>query len=242
MSEGFVDYVRTRTSFQQHGDWDQSNWIALYKEDGWTTNDADLAGYKLKDVTGTYSGGSNPTLTITAAPQKFAQEKNKYTPNEYIICNFGGMEQTNVKDIKYFFVQPKPLEYASVNWAWWDGEKFIVYPENGENLDGSFYINDSYYEGGTMPSLEKDRMYNFTAIIKRETASASTLKATGSQQMVVYPISGLSTPLPTSITAPVENLPVETGRYNLAGQAVGNDARGIIIIKMSDGSVKKIMK
>ena len=150
------------------------------------------------------------------------------------------------------------MELALVMWAMWDGEKFVVPTSEGQSnqadLGGGFYVNMSEYESeGSAPTLVENHVYNFLGLIKREQPStngngAPRKAGAVSGSYMVYPISGIEDVgnIDGGIITNVNDIKaangvVEVGRYNVAGQRVSKDTRGIVLIKMSDGSVRKVV-
>ena len=260
ISDGQIDYVTSTAGLMDH-EWDQSNWIVLTRENDaqWTSEQAGLMGKLLKNVSGKFSSKANPVLVIASnnMPQAQSNERVLYlnNPNAFVVPNFAGESQTGKDGNEYFFVTPKPLELAQIYWAMWDGEKFVVPTSVGQSnqaeLQGAFYINMSEYEGSTV-ALEANHVYNFLGLVKKEASSSSRLNAPAragqvSTAYTVYPVSGIAdvAQIDGGIITQVNDIhvngAVEVGRYNVAGQRVGKDARGVVLIKMSDGSVRKVL-
>lgn len=133
--------------------YDQSNWIGLRIPDGVDLS-ASVIGCPLKGVVGKLVDAVNPELVLEQAPEANG-EKVDFTPNVYIAASFGGTQHSAVSGKDYFFVTPKPMEYANVEWAQWNGEKFItpVHDDNHQNwnqleLTGEFDFNGAYLESG----------------------------------------------------------------------------------------------
>lgn len=264
---GQIDYVMEKTDLMTREAWDQSNWVALTLDGSgeWTSNDlASYSNKKLTHVLGRLTDKANPNLLIstTSKPTAGTAVTAPYMsqPNNYVTCNFAETVQLGSDGNYYFFVAPKPMEVVQVNWAMWDGEnsRFVVVPSVGAsntfNLDGSFYINMSEYSG-TKPTLQHNAIYNFVALVKQENATASSLQsrrrdpAQAPTGYMVYPISGLETPVGAYDGNIVTGLAdvraiapaVEVARFNAAGQRVDADYRGIVIIRMSDGTARKVV-
>ena len=265
--DGQIDYVMQKTDLMLREAWDQSNWVALTLDGSgeWTSNDlASYSNKKLTHVLGRLTDKANPNLLIstTSKPTAGTAVTAPYMsqPNNYVTCNFAETVQLGSDGNYYFFVAPKPMEVVQVNWAMWDGDasRFVVVPSVGAsntfNLDGSFYINMSEYSG-TKPTLQHNAIYNFVALVKQENATASSLQsrrrdpAQAPTGYMVFPISGLETPVGAYDGNIVTGLAdvramapaVEVARFNAAGQRVGTDYRGVVIIRMSDGTARKVV-
>ena len=177
-NEEYIDFMHTATltngiSSTIPTTYDQSNWIGLRLSDGATLSYL-LKTHQLKDVVGKLTNTVNPEFLLEQAP-KANGELEPYTRNVYIAASFSGSnnQESLVNHNVYYFVQPKPMEFANVEWAQWDGEKFIVPVANEANptwnqaqLTGVFEFNGSYLEQGGV-FLEAGHSYEMLpAIIK----------------------------------------------------------------------------
>ncbi len=157
-SEDCIDFMHTAKLTEGikstiPASYDQSNWIGLRIPDGVDLS-ASVIGCPLKGVVGKLVDAVNPELVLEQAPEANG-EKVDFTPNVYIAASFGGTQHSAVSGKDYFFVTPKPMEYANVEWAQWNGEKFItpVHDDNHQNwnqleLTGEFDFNGAYLESG----------------------------------------------------------------------------------------------
>jgi len=175
--EEYIDFMHTATltnGIQSTipADYDQSNWIGLRLSDDKELSYL-LKSYPLKGVVGKLTSTVNPEFILEQAPEADG-EALSFTPNVYIAASFNSVNHQSGKNGKeYFFVVPKPMEYANVEWAQWDGEKFIApvhdasHPEWNQNeLRGEFEFNGSYLEQGGV-FLEAGHSYEMLpAIIK----------------------------------------------------------------------------
>jgi len=152
--------------------YDQSNWIGLRLPDGATASPSMLSCH-LKGVVGRLTNTVNPEFRLAKMPEQNGEVN--YTPNVYIAASFNGTnpQTSSVTGKQYFFVQPKPMEIANVEWAQWNGEKFIAPVANKDNptwnqakLMGEFEFNGSFLEQGGV-FLETGHVYEMLpAIIK----------------------------------------------------------------------------
>jgi hypothetical protein len=145
----------------------------------------------------------------------------------------------------YFFVTPKPQEYAHITWAVYggDGKFYIAAPEGSINqaaLKGGFEADGSLIGGLT--SFESGETYEFDAIIQVNPSSKSPYTTGGySTNYTVYPTSA-----PTVITAVNEVNVTKTVAhikyYNLAGLASDQpfDGINIVVTTFSDGSKQAV--
>ena len=175
--EEYIDFMHTATLTNGiksaiPASYDQSNWIGLRLSDNKELSYL-LKSYPLKGVVGKLTSTVNPEFILEQAPEADG-EALSFTPNVYIAASFNSVNHQSGKNGKeYFFVLPKPMEYANVEWAQWDGEKFIApvhdasHPEWNQNeLRGEFEFNGSYLEQGGA-QLESGHSYEMLpAIIK----------------------------------------------------------------------------
>lgn len=259
-----IDYINEMTGLHS-GDWDQSNWVALTMagDAEWSTSISSLIGHTIKGVRGTLVDAVNPVLELAEAPTMAdGSTKQEYLSeaNTFITSNFAETIQTGNDGNTYFFITPKPMEITNVAWAMWDdaNKRFVVPTSVGSSnvyeLDGGFYINSSEY-AGTMPTLENGAVYNFLALVKQESVTASTIKAgprraeAGSSKYVVYPLEGMTSigKIDNGVVTAVNDVraakgAVEVGRYNVQGQRVDGNYRGVVIVVMSDGTAHKAVQ
>ena len=125
---------------------------------------ADRDNVTIKAGTVNVKGGNNEiTLTTMPIPGSTAT----YTPNTYITANFVSENWSNPD---FFFVKPKPMEYAIVKWAVWDADNnvFVIPAKQGGNniagLHGGFAINTSLEE--TNYTFVDGQLYTLEGIVK----------------------------------------------------------------------------
>ena len=157
--------------------YDQSNWIALRVPTGDNIS-ASVLGKHLTGVKGRLLSTVNPEFQLDVAPGSDDATAANVTPNTFVAASFQGSQDG------FFFVQPKPMEIAYVEWAQWNGTKFIA-PVHDENhpdwnqaeLTGEFELNGAYLEsqnenGGSldMSTLVSGHVYAMEpAVIKVKT-------------------------------------------------------------------------
>ena len=176
--EESIDYMHTATltsgiKSDIPTTYDQSNWIGLRLPEG-ATAVTSLRAKNLKGVVGKLANTTNPEFILEQMPEADG-DGAAFAPNVYIAASFNGSSHqvSPVNHKEYYFVQPKPMELANVEWAQWDGEKFIVPVANEANptwnqaqLTGEFEFNGSYLEQGGV-FLETGHSYEMLpAIIK----------------------------------------------------------------------------
>lgn len=227
-------------------EYDQSNWVALSFEAMETQPDLiqfdNLIGHVIKGGTikGTYTDDVNPTIAVTQLPTGGVAKA--YEPNVYIVPSF--CDEYTEEESQYFFVQPKPQEYCTVQWANYDATTNAFYvpaSENGNNgwdLSGGFEWQTSY-----LPSQDRtpvnQGMYTFPAIVKRKSTppaptprritTATPKVGSVSSRYEVYPLQIESSSIITGITT-VRSDAVDDGYYyTITGQRVTNPTPGFYI-------------
>ncbi len=172
-TEQYIDFMHTLDSGSGLTStvpvtYDQSNWIGLRLPGDAEFTDGSLRNKLLKGVVGRLVNTTNP---------EFVLDKNSLAVNEqgiaaptslnpFVAASFYGqnLQTSSVNSKEYFFVQPKPMEMANVEWAQWNGEKFVAPLKSSNNnwnpasLQGEFEFNGSYLEQGGV-FLEDGHVY-----------------------------------------------------------------------------------
>lgn len=249
---GWIDYMQQVSGLTVPHEYDQSNWIALRLPQGESLS-SDMILKPLTGVKGHLVNATNLEFQLDVKPQ--FGSRVEFTPNTYIPASFKGTQESPVTGKTYFFVQPKPMEYAHIEWAVSRGDKFITSPrdiEHGINtagLSGEFEFNGMYL--GDF-GLERDHVYKMDAIIKLFTdnfdhaapsAKAPRLADAQAQaRYIVYPVTIQQTS--ESVITGVMNVAgvreVAAVEYvNLAGQRSSRPWQGvnIVITRYTDGTV-----
>lgn len=236
---------------------DQSNWIAITLPRELTTGDGNWCGRNITGITGTLTNRENPAMTVASMPT--ALDEVEFTPNTYITCNF---VSENWNNANYFFIKPKPCEYAFITWALWDeaNNAFIV-PNNNNSagLTGGFRVNLSLLDYPNLTSNEPSDLYEdgeayqFNAIIMRSSVGTRKTKASGNSSSIgedytVFPLDFSSENIITYITKPVidEANVIKTEYFGVNGMQLNSKPEhGIYIEKhyLSNGEIisKKII-
>lgn len=243
--------------------YDQSNWIGLR-----LPNDQQIAStivqqhQQLTDVRGVLTNKDNPELLLDGVPKANGMA-SQYSFNVYVAPNFyGENHQTGDNGAVYFFVQPKPMEPALVEWLIWDGNQFVTPPKasygtnswNQANLKGSFDVNFDYIESGEIRSIEQlIANYGYRmpgAIVRLNTPSPNGNQAPRrvgeATKYVVYPLviedNGSSINddgVITDVARVVGQREVtSTEYYNVAGIRSDRPWQGvnIVVMRYSDGT------
>ena len=182
---GWIDYMQQVSGLNVPETYDQSNWIALRLPQGESLS-SDMILKPLTGVKGHLVNATNLEFQLDAMPD--FGSRVTFTPNTYIPASFKGtQESANGKT--YFFVQPKPMEYAHIEWAVSRGVKFVTAPrdlEHGINtagLSGEFEFNGMYL--GDF-GLEWDHVYMMDALIKRYTDNFDHVYVMGNVDGLVF--------------------------------------------------------
>ena len=177
-NEDYIDFMHEATmtnglTSTVPSTYDQSNWIGLRIPDGSNVTQS-ILNRPLKGVVGKLTNATNPEFILEQVPEANGDAVN-YTPNVYIAASFNSSnpQTSSVTGKQYFFVQPKPMEIANIEWAQWNGEKFIapIHDDQHQNwnqaeLTGEFEFNGSLLEQGGV-FLETGHTYEMKpALIK----------------------------------------------------------------------------
>lgn len=252
----WIDYMRTVSGLVPSTTvYDQSNWIVLQLPEGkQLTTDQMLAinNHHLTDVKGVLLNKENPTFQLDVVPTGSGDEVQS-TLNTYIAASFGGTQESPVNHNTYFFVQPKPMELANIEWAYWDGSKFTAPPRfvgddgqnwNLANLHGEFGFNNEFLTA----DLVQGNVYQMpNALIRVLNSSKYPNRADSqSKQYEVSPtsltmegsyINGVITGV-TPLNGTRQVAGVEY--YNLAGMRSDRPWQGvnIIVTRYTDGTMQ----
>lgn len=224
----------------------QSNWVTLRVPDGQSASNVIDVDKTLTNVQGKLVNTTNPEIQLDVLPT--SGTNNAYTLNTYIPASFYGTQVSPVNGKTYFFVQPQPMEYASIMWAQWDGEKFITVPTNNSTssnlagLQGSFTINDAYLKNGSVSDLANGAIYRMEGVVKLGgTSSGAPRRAPGEASYVFYPtvIQLQAESIVTAVDAINAAEVVGVTYYDVMGRASDTPQRGvnIVVTRHRDGSV-----
>lgn len=102
----------------QKGNYDQSNWVAIYMPDAIDAEKAD-------DIRGRYIINMNAMLISKQSPEMevydiltFGEKNENAKMNTFLPANFLGSQK--VDSVNYFLVRPKPMEIDTVRCAMWN--------------------------------------------------------------------------------------------------------------------------
>ncbi len=199
--DGEIDYMLQRTNLMAGKNrYDQSNWVKLTLSTlypGIATMSADdqvnllrlYEGYVLpaEGVHGQLVNNVNPEMRIAhALPEPGDENEYRANPNVFITANFVGTQDCeepvadsgHTERNTYFFVTPKPQEYAKITWAVYAGNDKFYVPDYGSyalvdghyefmnqgNLDGYFPVKWDLMP--QVPNITPGEAYRFNAIIR----------------------------------------------------------------------------
>lgn len=297
--DGEIDYVLQRTNLMAGKNrYDQSNWVKLtlstqypgVLENGVLMSKDDqlaiLSSYEgfvlpAESVHGQLVNNYNPEmrLALQALPGRNTVNNYSQDPNVFITSNFVGTQECkegedeygHIEPNIYFFVTPKPQEYAEITWAVYAGNDKFYVPKRGYvdeknqwmnegNLDGYFPVQWDLME---KPGLVENQVYRLNAIIRLAVDEPSASDPSGvmmrdDQQAykvyegtVPYVVSPIDLKANSIITAVTDiNATTKTVRqvryYNLAGieSIEPFDGINVVVTTYTDGSksTAKILK
>lgn len=242
------------------GDYDQSNWLEVVFPDATTAKSFENSIIEGYSIEGVFNSKTNPKLTLASTAQvtKYGNS-DEYAPNYYIAPNFTGSQDCATNEHgHFFFMNPKPQEYAQIVWAIWErtgdgniGHMVITNnpTQNSHQFTGQFFIDldlndeDGYKDKAMIP---EGGTFNFTAIIRKVesgSSNAPALKAIDNDQSasyMVYPLDLSENSIPTGInTVDVTGKAVKSVKYvNVAGMVSDVPFQGvnIVVTEYSDGS------
>lgn len=171
----------TEQTVYQKGDYDQSNWLALYLPQA--LDDAQKAQYKgkfVKSFRGVLENKVNMSFKLIDMPQ-MAETDTTVALNSFIPANLQGSQM--VDSVSYFLMRPKPMEIDTIRSVMWNGfNKTIEMPFNPEKygmlaFKGVAKVDTSLYETDSV-KLNDNYVYDMIAL--------TTVAADSS--LVVYPL------------------------------------------------------
>ena len=246
--DNFQIEVQGNTHDEQ-GEYDQSNWLEVHL----TGNNA--ISFKDKvikggSIRGKFTSKLNPTMadvTLTTEDINTESTLTAYAPNYYMAANFFGSQNCGSSMAgedghgHFFFMNPKPQEFAHVVWAFYSGNNTMTMPteHNTHEFQGTFKIDMSMNEG--LSELVEGTGYNdFQAIIRLKKTTSTMLKDSKPEgtEYIVYPLN-ITSQTPTAINGVIVNGEVKSVKYvNVAGMVSDVPFQGvnIVVTEYSDGS------
>lgn len=266
----------TDNTRQDQAFYDQSNWLQVEFAAGFEAEHFVNKIINGGAIKGNFTDKLNPTLTgATALTDEDIYAAGSYANNFYCMANFAAwpagadhLYQTAAAGVsegsKFFFMNPKPQEYATIAYAVWMGNDTFVIPaanggENGNDFAGAITVAWDYNAGASARDLDNagvgNQVYKFNAIIKKAAAASGAPRRVAGKDdqsasgYVVYPTN--LTAGGTSIITAVDELQsgkaVDGVRYvNVAGQVAATPWQGvnIVVTRYTDGSTRttKVVK
>ena len=239
-----IEYASNTRSQQAY--YDQSNWCQLVFDDEIPTALVNLPIINGGMITGKFTNKMNPTLENVELGENFVQtQSSSYTTNYYVAANFNGPQ------LGYFFMNPKPQEYADIVWAIYNSaDNTMTMPSNAsqnpDGFTGSFKVDMSMnldptlvLQDGTQTGKGYDHFHAIIRLASTATSNAPMLKdrMPANTEYVVYPLD-ITQDVPTGITD-VNGKAVKSVKYvNVAGVVSDKPFSGvnIVVTEYTDGS------
>lgn len=156
---GYKDFAKTVNDGNEDGtvlqsrDYDQSNWVEIYPSEDGLVNAQTLIALIGKPFTlyGTKTNSVNPTFTAISI-SNVGDVGAKYQPNHFTPIHMNGScyQYRHGENEWYFFVEPKPNEFAVFDWAIYGeggpGEPDYFHTNSNSGFDGEFVVDWSYHD------------------------------------------------------------------------------------------------
>lgn len=234
-----INFPENTRSEQAH--YAQSNWCEIEL----TSSAAPFVGEIIKggSISGTFTKKLNPTMTGVTLTEDDVYASGSYAPNYYVAANFQGSQNG------YFFMNPKPQEYAHVVWAIYDATNEVMKmttntAQNPNGFTGSFKINldlNSDPDITLVDGVTTGKGYeNFEVIVRLKSTgqSGAPRLMPANSEYEVFPLN-ISNPTPTGIDNIVNGKAVKSVKYvNVAGIMSDTPFQGvnIVVTEYTDGS------
>lgn len=287
--DGEIDYVLQLTNLMNGKNrYDQSNWVkltlsTLYPKISSMSAEAQVnllrlyEGYVLpaESVHAQLVNNVNPEMRIAhALPEPIEENKYRENPNVFTTANFVGTQDCeepvadsgHTERNTYFFVTPKPQEYAKITWAVYAGNDKFYVPDYGSyalvdghyefmnqgNLDGYFPVKWDLMQ--QVPNITKGEAYWFYAIIRladennpaiagdgptRTNGEVPYKPYAGTVPYIVYPTNISASSIITAVNDVNTVKTVKQVRYyNLAGVESSEpfDGVNVVVTTYTDGT------
>lgn len=220
--EGQVDYMQTYYNDNRlpiKDRYDQSDWVKLTlstQYEGYVAGDKEAQLALLRNYVGKVLpaetvqaqlvNNRNPEMRLAydALPDAGSLATNDYkeNPNVFITCNFLGNQMGTdpyERQFDFFFVTPKPQEYATVTWAVYGGDdKFYVCTRecydytngqrqymNGFDLNGYFPVSWDMMDKPAAMENYTGQLFKFKGIIRLATQDEQATTPAAAPRRVV---------------------------------------------------------
>lgn len=147
-SRGYIDFAKMETSagVLQSWDYDQSNWVEIEPSESVSADDLKALLEQEFTLYGTKLSSVNPRFKAISISNQ--HNTSAYEPNHFTPAHFNGtcFQQRRGDNEWYFFVEPKPNEFAEIYWSIYNEGAFYAYKNSG--FDGTIEVDWSYHDPG----------------------------------------------------------------------------------------------
>lgn len=147
-SRGYIDFAKMETSagVLQSWDYDQSIWVEIEPSESVTADDLKMLIEADFTLYGTKLSSVNPRFKAISISN--VKNGGEYEVNHYSPAHFNGscFQQRRGDNEWYFFVEPKPNEFAKIYWTIYNDGAFYAYSNAG--FDGTINVDWSYHDPG----------------------------------------------------------------------------------------------
>ena len=147
-SRGYIDFAKMETSagVLQSWDYDQSNWVEIEPSESVSAEDLKLLLEQEFTLYGTKLSSVNPRFKAISISNQ--HNTPAYTLNHFTPAHFNGTPflQRRGDNEWYFFVEPKPNEFAEIYWSIYNEGAFYAFKNAG--FDGTIEVDWSYHDPG----------------------------------------------------------------------------------------------
>ena len=147
-SRGYIDFAKMETSagVLQSWDYDQSIWVEIEPSESVTADDLKMLIEADFTLYGTKLSSVNPRFKAISISN--VSNGGEYEVNHYSPAHFNGscFQQRRGDNEWYFFVEPKPNEFAKIYWTIYNDDAFYAYSNAG--FDGTINVDWSYHDPG----------------------------------------------------------------------------------------------
>lgn len=147
-SRGYIDFAKMETSagVLQSWDYDQSNWVEIEPSESVSADDLKALLEQEFTLYGTKLSSVNPRFKAISISNQ--HNTPAYTLNHFTPAHFNGtcFQQRRGDNEWYFFVEPKPNEFAEIDWTIFNEGAF--YANRNTGFDGTIEVDWSYHDPG----------------------------------------------------------------------------------------------
>ena len=147
-SRGYIDFAKMETSAGalQSWDYDQSNWVEIEPSESVSADDLKALLEQEFTLYGTKLSSVNPRFKAISISNQ--HNTPAYTLNHFTPAHFNGtcFQQRRGDNEWYFFVEPKPNEFAEIDWTIFNEGAF--YANKSTGFDGTIEVDWSYHDPG----------------------------------------------------------------------------------------------